>query len=116
MPVAEQAVPAPEVLADTTPAPHQPIRTAPVVDSRDCKKPEYPSASIRREETGVVVLNFLIDVEGRVVQSKVESSSGYDRLDEAAREALSLCRFKPGTVDGKPEQSWNRLRYAWELN
>lgn len=115
MPVPEQVVAAPAVLVETTPAPHLPVRTAPVVDSRYCKKPEYPSASIRREETGVVVLNFLIDVEGHVVQSKVESSSGYDRLDEAARETLSLCRFKPGTVDGKPEKSWNKLRYVWEL-
>jgi protein TonB len=96
-------------------APHVPTRIAPVVDSRSCKTPEYPSASRRLEETGVVVLNFLIGVDGRVLQSKVESTSGHSRLDEAARGALSLCTFKPGTVDGKPEESWHKFKYVWQL-
>jgi len=100
--------------AETAPV-HVPVRTSPVVDSRFCSKPEYPSASRRFEESGVVVLNFLIDADGRVVQSNIHSSSGYERLDEAARQALSLCRFKPGTVDGKPEKSWHKLKYVWKL-
>lgn len=92
-----------------------PVRTAPAVDARYCAMPEYPLQSRQFEETGTVVLNFLIDVDGRVLQSRVESSSGYRRLDDAARRALSLCRFKPGTVDGKPEKSWHRLKYVWKL-
>lgn len=110
------AVRAPAAPAGTAAAPHVPIRTAPVVDSRFCSKPDYPPVSRRREETGAVVLNLLIDADGRVIQSKIESSSGYERLDEAARQALSLCRFKPGTVDGKPEKSWHKLRYVWKLD
>ncbi len=91
-------------------------RTAPVIDAqRNCAKPEYPSASRRLDESGTVVLRFLIDVNGQVVESKVESSSGFARLDEAARTALGRCRFKPGTVDGKPEQSWASIKYKWEL-
>jgi len=100
--------------AETAPV-HVPVCTSPVVHSRFCSKPEYPSASRRFEESGVVVLNFLIDADGRVVQSNIHSSSGYERLDEAARQALSLCRFKPGTVDGKPEKSWHKLKYVWKL-
>ncbi|MBC7858731.1 MAG: energy transducer TonB [Burkholderiaceae bacterium] len=111
----EPTVRAPATAVETVPVPHVPIRTAPVVDPRFCGKPEYPSASRRFEESGAVVLNFLIDADGRVVQSKIESSSGYERLDEAARRALSLCRFKPGTVDGKPEKSWHTLKYVWQL-
>jgi periplasmic protein TonB len=78
--------------------------------------PEYPSASRQLEETGTVVLNFLIDVDGRVIQSRVEASSGYRRLDDAALRALSLCRFRPGTIDGKPEKSWHKLKYVWRLD
>jgi protein TonB len=106
---------APAAALETVPVPHVPIRTAPMVDSRFCDKPEYPSQSRRFEESGAVVLNFLIDADGRVVQSKIEASSGYERLDEAARRALSLCRFKPGTVDGKPVKSWHTLKYVWQL-
>lgn len=114
-PEREPAAQTPAPAVAIAPIPRGPVRTAPVVDSRFCSKPEYPSASRRREETGTVILNFLIDVDGRVVQSRIESSSGYERLDEAARQALSLCRFKPGTVDGKPEKSWHKLKYVWTL-
>lgn len=91
------------------------VRTAPVVQAASCEKPEYPAASKRLEEEGTVVLRFLIDVDGRVIDSKVETGSGYDRLDQAARNALGKCKFKPGTVDGKPEQSWASMKYTWRL-
>ena len=95
--------------------PRQPVRVAAVVDARACEKPAYPSASLRANETGVVLLSFLIDTDGKVLESKVERSSGYRRLDEAARNGLSLCRFKPATVDGKPERTWSRIEYEWKL-
>jgi|AGTN01.3.fsa_nt_gi TonB family C-terminal domain len=94
----------------------EPVRVAPVIDAaRSCAPPEYPAVSRRLEESGAVVLQFLIGVDGRVADSKVERSSGFARLDEAARAALSRCRFKPGSVDGRPEQSWARLRYVWKI-
>ena len=97
-------------------APPAPVRVPPVIDAaRRCRLPEYPPSAKRMEETGVVVLRFLVDVDGGVAESAVESSSGHPRLDEAARNALSLCRFKAGTVDGKPEKSWAKVRYVWKL-
>jgi periplasmic protein TonB len=97
-------------------AAHEPVRVAPVIDAaKNCRTPEYPAASRRQEEVGTVVLRFLIDVDGHVLENKVESSSGHPRLDKAALEGLGQCRFKPGTVDGKPEQSWAKLQYVWKL-
>ena len=84
--------------------------------SGNCQKPEYPDLSRRREEQGSVLLKFLIGTDGRVMESHVEQSSGYARLDDAARLGLSKCQFKPGTVDGKPEPSWANLKYTWRLN
>lgn len=104
------------VVKEAPPPPKPAVKTAPVIDAgRSCRKPEYPSASRRMEEEGVVVLSFLVGVDGRVTESRVESSSGFPRLDEAARQAMSLCQFKPGTVDGKPEPAWAKLRYEWRL-
>ena len=80
-----------------------------------CRAPDYPMASRRAGETGTVRLQFLVDQDGKVVDSRIESSSGYARLDEAARDALALCHFIPGTVDGRPERSWARLDYVWKL-
>jgi protein TonB len=92
------------------------VRVPPVIDAaRSCQQPEYPAASRRNEETGTVRLRFLIGVDGKVIDSRVESSSGYPRLDQAAIQALSQCQFKAGTLDGKPVQSWASLKYVWQL-
>lgn len=98
-------------------APRQIVRTAAVIDAaRSCDKPAYPSLSLRARETGTVLLGFLIGLDGIATESKIERSSGHRRLDEAARSALALCRFKPATVDGKPEKSWARIEYVWKID
>ena len=109
-PVPPPARPAPPATA------REPVRMAAVVDARACEKPSYPPASLRANETGVVLLSFLIDVNGKVLESKVDRSSGHQRLDEAARSGLGLCRFKPATVDGKPERTWSRIEYEWKID
>jgi protein TonB len=97
------------------PRPAGPSRTAPVVDARNCSKPEYPVAALRAQETGLVVLQFLIGADGTAIDSRIEKTSGFRRLDEAARKALTLCKFRPGTEEGKPVQSWARIEYLWKL-
>lgn len=112
------AAPPPVVEAPPAPPPPPPapaVRVAPVVNAANCQKPEYPSASRRLEEEGTVHLRMLVGVDGRVVQAEVNKSSGFPRLDDAAREALSKCLFKPGTVDDKPEQAWATMKYTWRL-
>jgi protein TonB len=99
----------------TTPAPAAPVRTGAVVNSANCEKPDYPSASRRLEEEGTVSLRFLVGVDGKVLQAEVEKSSGFRRLDEAARAGLAKCQFKPATLDGKPEQAWASMKYTWRL-
>lgn len=109
--------PAPPPVVQAAPAPHVPVRVAPVIDAaRNCPKPEYPAAARRNEEEGTVVLRFLISPDGNVKDSAIASSSGSKRLDEAARDTLSRCRFKAGSVDGAPEASWATLKYTWRLD
>ena len=112
---------APAITTPTAPAapvaPAAPaVRTGAAIQAGAfCAKPDYPSASRRLEEEGTVLLKFLIGVDGKVLQADIEKSSGFARLDEAARNALSKCQFRPGTVDGKPEQSWVTIKYTWRL-
>jgi TonB family protein len=89
--------------------------SAPVINASSCEKPAYPSASKRLEEEGTVQLKFLVDVDGKVIESVVEKSSGFRRLDEAAREGLSKCAFKPPIKDGVALQSWASIKYEWRL-
>jgi protein TonB len=98
-----------------TPATRAPVRTAAGVNMAQCQKPEYPSASRRFEEEGTVTLRFLVDTDGKVIQAEIEKSSGYKRLDEAARAGLSKCQFKPAMADGKAEQAWASIKYTWRL-
>ena len=118
--LSESGVTAAPPIAPAPPAPPAPpaapLRVAAQVDAAiTCVAPLYPAVSRRAGETGTVRLQFLVDVDGTVIDSRVEHSSGFARLDEAARDALSLCHFKPGTVDGRPERAWARLDYLWTL-
>lgn len=88
---------------------------APVMDSKSCEPPKYPKAALMNEETGTVSMGFLVAADGKVVESKIEKSSGSKSLDKAAVSALSLCKFKPGTKDGKPDQLWAKVDFVWKL-
>jgi len=80
-----------------------------------CDKPEYPRASLVNEEQGTVVLALEIGVDGKVMDSKVEKSSGFKNLDKATMK-LASCHFRPVTQDGKPVQTWAKFEYVWKLD
>jgi protein TonB len=86
-----------------------------VVDFGTCAKPEWPKSSLRNEETGTVTLSFLISADGRVGDSKVVKSSGFRDLDKAAVVGIAKCKFKPATVDGHPQETWQQMQYVWTL-
>jgi len=84
-------------------------------DAKNCKA-EYPKASLMNEEQGTVSMSFLIASNGEVKESKLDKSSGFKNLDKAALKALSACKFKPGTKDGSPADTWTKVDYAWKLD
>lgn len=104
-----------EPLPTTPTLPTPTRRTEAVADFNTCARPEYPRSSQRNEETGTTTLQFLIGVDGRVMEAKLAKSSGFRDLDRAAQSALSKCRFKPAMIDGKPEQAWTAVQYVWTL-
>lgn len=63
-------------------------------------QPVYPRASQRRGERGRVVLRVLISPQGHVANVSVRQSSGYERLDDAAIDAMRGARFRPYTENG----------------
>lgn len=64
-------------------------------DYLDNPKPAYPSISRRMGEEGQVRLRVRVDAAGNPQQVEVEHSSGYPRLDAAARETVKRWRFVP---------------------
>ncbi|HYJ41412.1 MAG TPA: TonB family protein [Steroidobacteraceae bacterium] len=62
--------------------------------------PVYPAESKRKRERGTCVLRVMVDSSGRPAQIQVERSSGYERLDIAARDAVEKALFRPYEVNG----------------
>ncbi|HEY0063586.1 MAG TPA: energy transducer TonB [Telluria sp.] len=88
----------------------------PAVFNAGACKAEYPKASLMNEEQGTVSMSFLVSPDGSVVESKLEKTSGFKNLDKAAIKSISACKFKPGTKDGAPAQTWTKVDYAWKLD
>ena len=84
-------------------------------DPKNCKV-DYPKASLMNEEQGTTSMSFLVGADGSVSESKLEKSSGFKGLDKAAIKSLSACKFKPGSKDGAPAQTWTKVDYAWKLD
>ena len=85
------------------------------VDWSSCRKPRYPRASIRLKQEGTVTMAFAIDEQGQVVSGEVQQSSGVERLDNAALEAIMKCRFTPEALGGEPQASSAQVRFGWRL-
>lgn len=62
----------------------------------------YPRSCRRRGHHGTVRLECRLSAAGNVVSVSVVSSSGCDKLDHAALDAIRSARFEPARVDGKP--------------
>lgn len=76
----------------------------------------YPPLSVRRHETGLVVVRAYIGTEGgapRTVQ--VERGSGHARLDQAALSAVQHARFRPYAEKGQPVEGWALIPIRFEL-
>jgi periplasmic protein TonB len=65
-------------------------------------KPDYPIASQRRREEGVVVLNVAVDASGTPTSISLQRSSGHPLLDRAALDAVRRWTFEPARLGGVP--------------
>jgi protein TonB len=84
-------------------APEPAVVAPPVIESVEYVRapaPVYPGESSRRRERGTVLLRVLVDATGRPAQVELERSSGFSRLDDAARAAVQKALFRPYEVNG----------------
>lgn len=65
------------------------------------KPPRYPIESRRKREQGTVVLALTLGLDGGVDSLDIARSSGFPRLDNAARDAVRGWRWKPVMRDGQ---------------
>lgn len=114
--------PAPAVAPpiDAAPAPAAPV-PAPMTPARfDADylanpKPAYPVASRRLGEEGKVVLRVKVSPGGTPTAVEVKQSSGFPRLDEAARSAVEHWRFVPARRGDEAVESWVSVPIVFSL-
>jgi len=86
--------------------------TAPVL--LDGPKPRYTDAAIRARFEGKVILEAVIDEQGRVVQARVLKPLPLG-LNRAALDAVKSWRFKPATYFGHPVKVYYTLTADFTL-
>ena len=87
-----------------------------VQDAKSCEPPQYPRESLSKGEQGTTGLRILVGVDGKAIDSEIETSSHSRKLDSAAQRALMECSFKPQPADAKPAQQWIKTEFVWKLN
>jgi TonB family protein len=77
-------------------------------------KPVRPDAAKREGVFGRVIVRVLLDVDGRVLDARVDRS--VPMLDEAALECARRFRFAPYVVSGRPMRVWHELPLTFLLD
>ncbi len=67
-------------------------------------------------EEGKVLLKVLVNENGKVVEAGVMESSGYERLDASAMEAVRRWEFVAQERNGKVVASWVIVPVNFTLN
>jgi protein TonB len=98
-------------VAPPPPPPPPPARRDPVRIGGQIKEPtllrrvapEYPSLAVHANIRGTVILEAVVDAEGRVADVKVLRSA-HRVLDEAALDAVRRWEYAPLVLNGRPER------------
>jgi protein TonB len=100
-PIVEQAVaPSQGEIASAGPLPGVRLEYA------HAPSPPYPRDALRDGLQGVVMLQILVDTDGRPLEVSIQKSSGHRKLDDAARRwVLREWMFRPAMKDGRAVQA-----------
>jgi protein TonB len=79
--------------------------------------PAYPRDALREGIQGTVMLQVLVDIDGRPLDVQIQHSSGNRLLDNAARrQVLERWMFRPAMKDGRAVQAIGLVPIAFNLD
>ena len=128
-----EPVPVPVVLPPPPPEPVKPVALAaasivvpappppPIIPPRfdadylNNPDPAYPALSSKLGEEGRVLLRVFVNPDGNPAQVEVRESSGYKRLDKAARDTVLHWRFVPARQGDKGIATWVLVPISFSL-
>lgn len=113
--------PPPVAAAPAPPAPPPPqplVRSIGDAGIEYVKAPalSYPPISLRLRETGDLLVRVLVNEQGKVDKVEIQKSSGYARLDNAARDAAMKAVFKPYIDGGRAVTVWVTVPFSFKLD
>ncbi|MGH9943380.1 MAG: energy transducer TonB, partial [Pyrinomonadaceae bacterium] len=76
-------------------------------------KPEYPEIARRARTTGIVAVEVVIDVSGKVLSAK--AISGPSMLHRAAEQAAQRAKFTPTLLSGQPVKMTGTINYNFSF-
>lgn len=84
--------------------------------SLEVSEDDYPAASLRAEEEGVVRVSLSVNTQGKVDNCTVAQSSNFPKLDEKTCQiALRRFRAKPALQNGTPVASTLVKAIRWQI-
>lgn len=111
-PVRQAAVAVP-VAQPAPPAPIAPPRFD--ADYLDNPAPSYPGLSRSLGEQGRVLLRVYVSPDGNALQVEIRESSGYEKLDKAARNTVKRWRFVPAKQGERGVAAWVLVPISFSL-
>jgi periplasmic protein TonB len=82
---------------------------------RSNPSPKYPRIARIRGYQGNVLLDVLVNADGKVEEVKIFKSSGYPVLDSAAKSTVNRWLFEPGRIGKRKVDMWVRVPIRFEL-
>jgi TonB family protein len=78
---------------------------------------DYPIASLRNAESGVVEVVFAVDASGHASRCAVVASSGFARLDRQACQTITArSDYPPTIVAGAPVTSMRKVKLRFAID
>lgn len=106
----------PPITGNTEPRGGRQVIEAKVDPRHPLTQPNYPPVSRRLGEEGTVELSLYILADGHIGTVRIDRSSGFARLDEAAQQhALTSWRLLPQQIDGVAGAGWQRITITFRL-
>lgn len=78
--------------------------------------PSYPDVAISRGYEGTVLLNVQVRADGKVQTIRIQKSSGYSALDDAARDTVLRWSFVPARRGNQAVSGWVIVPIDFSLN
>ncbi|MET0374137.1 MAG: energy transducer TonB [Rhizorhabdus sp.] len=95
----------------------EPVYIPPVIDPAAMARfqPDYPPELIRADIEGSATVRVLIGSDGRVKTVEMVSATHPGFFEATRKQALRFWKFKAGTRDGVPTESWRTMTVRFKI-